>query len=246
MHTVLLVAGPPVSAPLWDDVVRRMESLGRKVQVIDLFDPVPDDPTVNGLAERLTKAVQSIEGPVVLVGHGTALPVAWKTAEQTELEGLVLTNGPMTKLDPFLATFCRLASSPRFLTSTLLQPHLLQRWLASSAGLRRTVVNPYVMDHDMVVAVSSSYLKSKTSRMAVATFLNDLPRAIQELSKLSIPTMLLWGDEDRLYPPTTVDSVRHLLPHITHERIPGGQHFHPAERPWEIADRLTNWTPKRG
>ena len=100
MHTVLLVAGPPVSAPLWDDVVRRMESLGRKVQVIDLFDPVPDDPTVNGLADRLTKAVQSIEGPVVLVGHGTALPVAWKTAEQTELEGLVLTNGPMTKLIP--------------------------------------------------------------------------------------------------------------------------------------------------
>ena len=43
--------------------------------------------------------------------------------------------------------------------------------------------------------------------------------------------MLLWGDEDRLYPPTAVDSVRHLLPHVTHERIPGGQHLHPAERP---------------
>ena len=179
MHTVLLVAGPPVSAPLWDDVVRRMESLGRKVQVIDLFDPIPDDPTVNGLAERLTKAVQSIEGPVVLVGHGTAPPVAWKTAEQTELEGLVLTNGPMTKLIRLQP--CRLANSP-ISTSTLLQPHLLQRWLASSAGLRRTVVNPYVMDHDMVVAVSSSYLKSKRPEWPLLHFSmisSSHPRVVQ-------------------------------------------------------------------
>ena len=74
---------------------------------------------------------------------------------------------------------------------------------------------------------------------------NDLPRAIQGLSKLSIPTMLLWGDEDRLYPPTTVDSVDiycRTLPMNGFRRAT----FHPAERPWEIADRLTNWTPKRG
>ena len=180
MHTILLVAGPPVSAPLWDDVVRRMESTGHPVQTVDLFDPVPSDPTVSGLAERLSRSVEAIKGPVVLVGHGTAIPVAWKTAEKSELHGLVLTNGPMTRLDPFLATFCRLASSPRFLASTLLQPNLLQRWLASSAGLRRTVVNPYVMDRDMVVAVSETYLKSKESRMAVAGFLNDLPNALQE------------------------------------------------------------------
>ena len=179
MHTILLViAGPPVSAPLWDDVVRRNRSTETLVQTIDLFDPIPSDPTVGGLAERLSRAVEAIPGPVVLVGHGTAIPVK---AENRRENGVARTgfnqwaNDPM---DPFRHTFCRLASSPRFLASTLLQPNLLccsDGWHLSSAGLRRAVVNPYVMDRDMVVAVSETYLKSKESRMAVAGFLNDLP-----------------------------------------------------------------------
>jgi pimeloyl-ACP methyl ester carboxylesterase len=204
---------------------------------------VPADPSVAGLAKDLGRAVDAIEGPVVLVAHGTAIPVAWQLASSMSLAGLVLTNGPITSLDPFLKTFCRLARSPRLLASTLLQPGVLQRWLASSAGLRRTVVNPYVMDQDMVVAVSAPYLQSPASRLAVAHFLKDLPQAVADPSPLEVPTLLLWGDEDRLYPPSTIDSARHLLSQISHERISGGQHHHPAERPWEIADRLAKWTP---
>ena len=243
MHTVLLVSGPPVSARIWDEVVNRLEFHNQAVQVVELFAPVPSDASVAGLANDLGSAVAAIEGPVVLVAHGTAIPVAWNLASHTELAGLVLTNGPITSLDPVLRTFCRLARSPRLLASTLLQPAVLQRWLASSAGLRRTVVNPYVMDRDMVVAVSSPYLESPASRLAVAEFLRDLPKAVANPSPIDVPTLLIWGDEDPLYPPSTLDSVRHLVSQVSHERISGGQHHHPTERPWEIADRLASWIP---
>jgi pimeloyl-ACP methyl ester carboxylesterase len=243
VHTILLVSGPPVSALLWDDVADRLKYHGLAVEVVELFAPVPPDPSVAGLARDLGKAVDAIEGPVVLVAHGTAVPVAWELAGSADLAGLVLTNGPIASLDPFLRTFCRLARSPRLLATTLLQPGLLQRWLASSAGLRRTVVNPYVMDRDMVVAISAPYLQSPASRLAVAEFLKDLPQAVDSPGPLDVPTLLLWGDEDRLYPPSTIDSIRHLLPRISHERICGGQHHHPAERPWDIADRLATWNP---
>jgi pimeloyl-ACP methyl ester carboxylesterase len=243
VYTLLLVSGPPVSAPLWDDVVTRLAHHGQPVQVLDLFDPLPTDPSVAGLARRIGEQVDSIDGSVVLVAHGTAVPVAWHLATTQDLAGLVLTNGPINSLDPFLGTFCRLAKSPRFLASTLLRPGLLQRWLASSAGLRRTVVNPYVMDRDMVVAVSRSYLRSSESRLAVAHFLKDLPQAVSEPRPIQVPTLLLWGDEDQLYPPTIIDSIRHLAPQSSHERISGGKHHHPTERPWEIADRIAAWTP---
>ena len=244
VHTILLVSGPPVSALIWDDVVDRLKFHAQAVEVVELLEPVPADPSVAGLARDLGKAVEAIEGPVVLVAHGTAIPVAWQLAETAELAGLVLTNGPIASLDPFLKTFCHLARSPRLLASTLLQPGLLRLWLASSAGLRRTVVNPYVMDRDMVVAISEPYLQSPASRLAVAEFLKDLPQAVKSPGSLEVPTLLLWGDEDRLYPPSTIDSIRHLLPRISHERICGGQHHHPAERPWDIADRLVNWNPQ--
>jgi pimeloyl-ACP methyl ester carboxylesterase len=244
VYTLLLVSGPPAGGRLWDDVVERLRHHGQPVEVLELFRPVPSDPTVSGLAETIRARADQIEGPVILVAHGTAVPVAWVAANSSQLAGLVLTNGPIASLDPFLRTFCTLARTPRFLASTLLQPRLLQRWLASSAGLRRTVVNPYVMDHDMVVAVSEAYLDSPEARLAVAHFLRDLPRAIANPPSLETPTLLLWGDEDRLYPPSTIDKIRHLLVCNTHERISGGQHHHPAERPWEIADRLAAWNPE--
>ena len=243
VHTILLVTGPPVSAHLWVDVVARLENLGQPVQTVELFDPVPKDSSIHGLSNRLEEIIHAVDGDVVLVAHGSAIPVAWTAATRVDLRGLVLTNGPLASLDPFLATFCRLARNPRLLASTLLRPALLQRWLASSAGLRRTVVNPYVMDRDMVVAVSRPYLQTLEARLAVAEFLKDLPKTVANLPELDLPTLMLWGDEDRLYPPSSIDQVRHLLPQISHARISGGQHHHPAERPWEIADQLANWTP---
>ena len=114
------------------------------VEALELFDPAPEDPTVHGLAAAVIAAARKFNQPIALVAHGTAVPVAWRAAQALQPAALVLSDGPVSRLDGVLGGLCQLARSPWLFSKTVLQPDFLTRWLASSAGLRRAVVNPYV------------------------------------------------------------------------------------------------------
>ena len=237
MATLCLVAGPPASAGLWTHVVDRLQHHGLSARAVELFDPAPDDASVDGLARSL---VASTTAEDVLVAHGTAVPVVLAAAALRSPRALVLTNGALGALDPFTRSLCRAAKLPGFVRTTL-QPELWNRWLASSAGLRRTVVNPYVMDRDTVVALTEPYLTTLEHRRAVARFFAQLPASIVEPSPVSCDTLVLWGDEDPLYPAHIADTARQWLPEAAVQMIPGGQHHHPVERPWAMADAVAEW-----
>lgn len=241
MPTLLLVAAPPASSALWTDVVDRLTSHGIRSRAIEFWDPAPADASVNGLAARLVDEIDSTEGEVVVVAHGTAVPIAREAAARTSFAGLVLTNGPFNALDPATRALAGLARSPRALAATLLQPAAWTRWLASSAGMRRTVVNPYVMDRDTVVALTAPYTQTSEHRAAAARFLRDLRRLATPASPQSARNLLVWGDEDPLYAAAIMDTARALIPGIEVVEVPGGQHFHPIERPWYIADIVVEW-----
>jgi pimeloyl-ACP methyl ester carboxylesterase len=226
---------------MWDDVVRRLATHGLRARAVELWDPVPAEPTVSGLAERLAGEIRSMDDEVVLVAHGTAVPVARAAAAREPVAGMVLTNGPLTALDPATRTLASLARSPRALASTLLQPAAWNRWLASSAGMRRTVVNPYVMDRDTVVALTAPYTRTAEHRSAAARFLRDLRELPTTGAPQSPRNLVVWGDEDPLYPAALTDEARTLIPGVEVAEVPGGQHFHPVERPWYIADVVAEW-----
>ncbi len=226
---------------MWTDVVRRFASHGLPARAVELWEPVPTDATLAALAGALGRAISAIDGDVIVVAHGTAVPVARAAVARTPVDGLVLTNGPLEALDPATRTLAGLARSPRALAATLLQPAAWNRWLASSAGMRRTVVNPYVMDRDTVVALTAPYTRTAEHRAAAARFLRSLRTIPQPGVPLAARTLLVWGTEDPLYPTSVVDSARRLIPGIEVTEVPGGQHFHPVERPWYLADLVAEW-----
>lgn len=242
---VLLVAGPPCSSALWRGVLARWG--GRlRARTLDLFDPVPEDPSVDGLARRVADELGRGPRPVALVGFGSAVPVALRAAVLARPERLVLSDGPVHRLDPVLAGLARLCRAERLAAETLLRPGLLQRWLWSSAGLRRAVVNPYVMDRDTVVALSAPLLDTRERRIALARYLASLPAAVASPPVHEGPTLLCWGEADVLYPLEFADEARRWLPRVQLASIPGAQHLHPEERPWEMADLLEAWLTGRG
>lgn len=241
MPTLLLVAAPPASSAMWTDVVQRLSTHGVGSRAIELWDPAPADASVDGLAARLVDEIAATDGDVVVVAHGTAVPVARQAASRIDLAGLVLTNGPFDALDPATRALAGLARSPRALAASLLQPAAWNRWLASSAGMRRTVVNPYVMDRDTVVALTAPYTRSAEHRAAAARFLRDLRRLDPPAAPRSARNLLIWGDEDPLYPAAIIDTARGLIPDLDVIEVPGGQHLHPIERPWYIADLVVEW-----
>ncbi len=242
MATILLVAGPPFGPPLWDQVARRLRHHGHRVHTHALVGPEAG-PGLDGRVAGLSAAAAALDAPV-LVAHGLAVPVALRLGPAAGLAGLVLSNGPVDAVDPVVRGLARLCRSPGLAARSWLHPVLFQRWLWSSAGLRRAVVNPYVMGRDTVVAVTGAALVSAAARADMARFMVDLveygpwpgtaPAAAGR-------RLLVWGDDDRLYPAAVADRARVKLEDADFVRVPGGRHLHPVERPWELADAVHGW-----
>jgi pimeloyl-ACP methyl ester carboxylesterase len=66
-------------------------------------------------------------------------------------------------------------------------------------------------------------------------------RLSKRLYRLSAPTLVLWGAEDRLMPPVYAKRWAELLPHATVEMIPEGGHMLPYERPEAFAAAVSRF-----
>lgn len=67
----------------------------------------------------------------------------------------------------------------------------------------------------------------------------------RQTGALGVPTLLLWGDEDRVTPPAHFDTARTLLRPRHHHVIPECGHMAPFERPRDVADRLVPFVAAR-
>ena len=147
---------------------------------------------------------------------------------------LVLSNGPISSLDPLTSSFAKL---PTFLQKLYLHPYIAHRYLRSSLGLRRLVVNPYVMDHDTVVALCHALFDPKI-RTRYLDGLQQLISMENNFNSQAKHHMAIWGDQDLLYPTKIASTLQNRIPDLKRIDILGGKFLHPIERPWAIADTL--------
>ena len=195
-----------------------------------------------GGLEAMAAAVHQLcsdEGVKVLVAHGLAIPLAIQ-AVGPDLELLVISNGPTTKLDPVTKALSRLPGP--FLKKLLLRPRALNAWLSSSVGLRRAVVNPYVMDKETVEKLTAPLLGDDQRRSQTADWLRELSTYLPIKLPRDLDVVALWGDGDRLYPMAELDEIEGIAVQL----IPGGRFLHPQERPWEMADACIDLIAKSG
>lgn len=228
---ILLVTGPPAGRWIFEAVQERMAPL--RTVAVDLVPAGDEAAAAPDLVAALTAVVRA-SGARALCAHGLAVPIALGLST-ADLPLLVVTNGPISELDPISRALSHL---PRSVLRSLFRPPLLQRWLRSSMGLRRLVANPYVMDHDTVVALSEVWVKGERERDAAARWLIGL----RSLPPVSLRTggqiAAIWGDSDPLFPMRGLDALRAYAPELRVIVVPGGRTFHPVERPWAIADAL--------
>jgi hypothetical protein len=226
---VVLVGGPPTARTLFREVQRRLSP--RRSIAVDLWRE--DAPAgVEELARRLLRLVEEVDAAAVFA-HGLAVPVALLLPPAAPL---VLANGPIRRLDSISRQLSRL---PPPGLRALLRPALAQTWLASSAGLRRAVINPYVMDHDTVAMLYGPLGRSSDARAATAAWLRSLPDALSKLSSGLSPgrhrIAAVWGMGDRIYP-FPKDFFESIGAPV--RAVPGGRWLFPEEQPWALADAL--------
>jgi pimeloyl-ACP methyl ester carboxylesterase len=64
-------------------------------------------------------------------------------------------------------------------------------------------------------------------------------RVSKRLYRLTVETLVAWGDEDRLVPPVYADRWKELLPCATTVRIAGAGHMAPYEQPEALAAEVS-------
>jgi pimeloyl-ACP methyl ester carboxylesterase len=229
MATFLFLAGPPADGQMWVDTAKRVQTLGHETEILNLFS--------SDIGARIRQA----PSPTVLVAHGTSIPTAMMLAHQYPVSRLVLSNGPIGHLPLSVKTALSVYRLPTPIGALLLRPELLLRLLGSPFGLKRTVVNPYVWDHDTIVEVCGPVLRNRDIRASVHAFLKKLPQNVTTAPIPQLPTRLIWGDSDKVYSSLNAEHYTNQHNNISMEVIPGAHHFHPMERPWEIAERAVQW-----
>jgi pimeloyl-ACP methyl ester carboxylesterase len=67
------------------------------------------------------------------------------------------------------------------------------------------------------------------------------PDATEVLRSLSVPTLILCGQQDTWSPPMQHQAMHTLAPHSTFETIDHAGHMAPMEKPREVADAMSRW-----
>ena len=202
------------------------------------------DGSVDFEANRLAEQMLNANDPVVLVAHGTAIPAAIEASRKVEPNGLVLSNGPLHQTDLFTRTLIRWAKLPTTVTHKVVSPKRTINFLSSSVGLRRLVVNPYVMDHDTTVTVCGPIFESNVRFARMRNYLKTLENFDWKDPPNNVPTLLCYGDSDPISRRNIDTFTRENQDNIQTLPVPGGRYLHPIERPWELADRCVDWAKK--
>jgi hypothetical protein len=183
---------------------------------------------LKAMADALGRLCET-EDVQMLVAHGLAVPLA-VAASGSGVHTLVISNGPTGKLDPVSGLLARIPFG--VLKRVVLNQQFFRAWLSSSLGLRRTVVNPYVMDKETVFTLTQKTLQDAPGRSQTASWLRGLPDLLPVRFPSDLNVVALWGDGDRLYPLDGI--VKNQSMAI--RPILGARFFYPQERPWEMAD----------
>ncbi|MGH7232078.1 MAG: alpha/beta fold hydrolase [Nitrospiraceae bacterium] len=114
----------------------------------------------------------------------------------------------------------------------------LGNWVAGR-GVTRRVLSEMVYDPELLTAPVIERAYRNRKRPGMLAPLLDLPKHLPEweagfatqLGRIRHPTLILWGAQDKIFPPQVGRDLAAVLPHATLELIPESGHIPMWERP---------------
>ena len=168
---------------------------------------------------------------VVVVGHSLGGAIALRVALQSpEVIGLVVMNpGIITSGVPAIAKYL-VFPFPRIQAKIFGNPEF------RSDFLRRSFVNPGLVTDAVVkdlsrTARTQGYLNGMTDMMGQY---ND-PDEVPMLPRLTVPSLIVWGQQDRNKALSEFEELKAKLPHNTAVLVPTSGHYVQEEAPAEAA-----------
>lgn len=249
--TLLFIHGITQDSTTWEHVGRRLADVARVIAV-DLpghgeSENPPGDHSLGAYASTCRDLLFTLnETSATVIGHslggGVALQFAYQFPELVDRIVLVDSGGLGTEVSPLLRAAAlpgadpvvRLLATPRVHRALLRGGEIMERLgLRAGADLGE-------------VAQGLRNLSDPAARHAfirtVRAVIGVRGQRISAHDKLylaeQVPTLLLWGDEDRIIPVEHGRKTHAAIPGSRFETLPGVGHFPHLDAPGEVAVRI--------
>lgn len=173
----------------------------------------------------------------IYVGHSLGGAIALHAAvKDPDSGGLVLANPGI--ISTGVASIAKVTFPP--------MPRLAAKQFGTRAtrerALRRSfanpdIVTPSVMDDVMLAARSEGYYEGMSTLMTQYSEGEELPL----LPKVSVPTLIVWGDKDRNKPLSEADELQSLIKGAQLVRFPEAGHYVHEEAPQGVVQAIRDW-----
>lgn len=231
MYTFLILHGWNLSAdrflPLQKELVRR----GYKVHCADLpgfgMSGFPDHPLyLSDYVDFVSKYVKGNNlDKIILIGHsfGGRISIKLAAGDPKYLRVLILTGVPgINPVSPIKMRFFLLLAkigNIAFSLPLLSKPRDMARKLLYKAA-----------------HASDFYNTNKKMRKTFKNIVRE--NLIPYLSQIRVPTLLLWGEEDKIIPVSSAQKLQKLIKNSKLEIIDNARHGVPWTHPKEFADEV--------
>ena len=240
---VVLVHGTPASSYLWRGVVPLL-AREHTVHVWDLlgFGGSRTAPGVTPSIARQARTLAELTehwglAEPALVGHdiGGGIVARAHLVERVPVRRLVLLNaallGPWNT--PFTEHQQRHSDVYRTMPADIFGDLIAARF--------RTATH-----HPMTQETADGYLAPWAGRdgqqrwldQVIAVSHEDTREAVARLGEITVPTLVLWGEQDEWLDPATSDRIAAAIPGAVQETLPGAGHFAPEDDPRGTAKAL--------
>lgn len=182
-------------------------------------------------------------GRVVLVGNSLGGEVAWQVAlaDPSRVAGLVLVDAAGFNFVPeSLPLGFRIARIP-----VLREP---MRWVLPRRAIEDSVLNVYGDPSRVTAALVDRYYEltlREGNRVALMRRMDQLaPGPTERLGEIKVPTLILWGERDRLIPVRWAQAFHQAIPGSQLVVFPKLGHVPQEEDPAATLAALRDWLPQ--
>lgn len=182
-------------------------------------------------------------GRAILVGNSLGGEIAWQVAlaEPSRVAGLVLVDAAGFAFVPeSLPIGFRIARIP-----VLREP---MRWVLPRRAIEDSVLNVYGDPSRVTAALVDRYYElalREGNRVALMRRMDQLaPGPVDRLGEIKAPTLILWGERDRLIPLHWGQAFEKAIPGSTLVVFPKLGHVPQEEDPAATLAALRDWLPR--
>lgn len=245
-RALVLLHGYPDNLQIWSALAPRLARHGEVVAFdwpgMGHSEAWPGGATPGHMAERLLSFIDrwAIDrATVVGVDMGGQPALAFAALHPDRISRLVVMNSLVIWDE---ATSWEIGVLRRFGWNRLLLRRLpgpvFRRAVATS--LPRGVALPAELRDDFWTAFRRSDVRAFISKMC-AGYQGTLPRLAELYPRIACPTLLLWGERDRHFPPAHGARLRDLVPGARLEVLAGAEHWMAWHRAEDVARAIAGF-----